>query len=252
MEGLEIVKRAGFDYAEMKVGVLEPEEAESKFASTFRQIEDVGLPVEAFNVFIPGTLPMVGDNVEPERLDRYLDVAIARMGELGARVVVFGSGGARSTPPGFNQDEAMDQISEFLQTVGGKLEGTNITLAIEPLYKPASDNINSVQDALKMARRVNHPRIRVLADLFHMAHEDDGMENLIDAGGALRHVHVPVPQLSGMSQRPWDSLYSAFLTNLRLAKYEARISIEDNGGRFQHLESEAKMALDYLKEGWAV
>ncbi|MDP6184258.1 MAG: sugar phosphate isomerase/epimerase family protein [Gammaproteobacteria bacterium] len=251
LERLEATREAGFDYAEMQVGVLEPEAAESKFAETRRRIADVGLPVEAFNVFISPTLPVVGERIDRQRLDAYLDTALARMQEVGASIVVFGSGGARSTPRGFDRRQAMDQIADFLHTVAEKLDRTELTLAIEPLYKIASDNINTVEDALKMARRVDHPRIKVLADMFHMAYEDDKPENLFEARADLRHVHVPVPQLDGMSPRLWDELYVEFLGALRSAGYDARISIEDNGGRFQDFQTEARQALEYLKDSWA-
>ncbi len=250
LEGLEATRNAGFDYAELQVGALDPEGADSKFAETRQRIADAGLPVEAFNVFIPAALPVVGDRVERERLNAYLDTALARMSEVGADIIVFGSGGARSTPDGFDRKRAMDQIAAFLHTVAEKLDRVGMTLAIEPLYKTACDNINTVGEALEMARRVDHPRIKVLADLFHMTYEDDGFESLDEAGADLRHVHVPVPQLNGMPPRPWDGIYVEFLNALRAGGYADRISVEDNGGRFGDYSTEPKQALEYIKGEW--
>ena len=252
LEGLEVTRDAGFDYAEMKVGVLEPEGAEATFAESHGRITYVGLPLEAFNVFIPGNLPVVGERVDRQRLDGYLDTALRRMHDVGASIVVFGSGGARSTPPGFDQNRAVDQIADFLNDVAEKLESTSMTLAIEPLYKTASDNINTVSDALKMARRVDHPQIKVLADLFHMTYEDDKPDVLLNANAHLWHIHVPVPRIDGMSPRPWDEIYVDFLNALRSTGYVARISIEDNGGRFKDYQTEARRSIAYLKENWAV
>lgn len=251
LEGLEATRNAGFDYAELQVAALIPEGAESEFAVVRRRIADAGLPVEAFNVFIPPALPVVGAGVDRERLDGYLDTALARMSEVGADVIVFGSGGARSTPDGFDRERAMDQIAAFLRMVAEKLDRVGMTLAIEPLYKTACDNINTVGEALEMARRVDHPRIKVLADLFHMTYEDDRMESLDEAGTDLRHVHVPVPRLNGMPPRPWDGIYVEFLDALQAAGYADRISIEDNGGRFGDYSTEAKRALVHIKGEWA-
>ncbi|MCY3802492.1 MAG: sugar phosphate isomerase/epimerase [Chloroflexi bacterium] len=250
VEGLEATRKAGFDYAELQVAALDPEGAESEFAEVRRRIADSGLPVEAFNVFIPGVLPVVGDRVDRERLDAYLDTALARMSEVGAEIIVFGSGGARSTPDGFDRDRAADQIAMFLHLVAEKLDRVGMTLAIEPLYKTACDNINTVPEALEMARRVDHPRIKVLADLFHMTYEDDEFQSLSEAGADLRHVHVPVPQLAGMPPRPWDGIYVEFLDALQSAGYADRISIEDNGGRFEDYSTEPKRALEYIKGEW--
>ena len=251
LEGLEATRKAGFDYAELQVAALDPEGAESKFAEVRGRIADVGLPVEAFNVFIPAVLPVVGHRVDRARLDAYLDTALERMSEVGADVIVFGSGGARSTPDGFDQERAMDQIAVFLHTVAEKLDRVDMTLAIEPLYKTACDNINTVGEALEMARQVDHPRVKVLADLFHMTYEDDGFESLSEAGADLRHVHVPVPRLNGMPPRPWDEIYVGFLNALRASGYADRITIEDNGGRFGDYSIEPKRALEYIKGEWA-
>lgn len=249
-ERLNAVKSAGYDYAEMPVRAILPEEADSKFAAVRRQVQESGLPVEAFNVFIPPHLPVVGDRVDKVRLNAYLDTALGRMRELGAETIVFGSGGARSTPRGFDEARAMEQIASFLEMVAPKLEQTGITLAIEPLYKQACDNINTVGEALAMARRVSHPRIKVLADLFHMVHEDDPVESVVRAGSELRHVHVPVPPLSEKTPKAWDEVFPDFVQALRRARYDGRVSVEDNGGRFQDFEPEARAALEYLKEQW--
>jgi len=250
-ERMEAVRRAGFDYAETTVArTLKPLEPESEFAPVRRRIQDAGIPVEAFNVFLPAEVPVVGDAVDRNRLDGYLDTAIARMEEFGGRIVVFGSGGARSTPEGFDRKRAADQIIEFLSHVGPKLDRAGITLAIEPLFKPASDQINTVGEGVAAARRANHPRVTVLADLFHMVHENDPFTALGEAGGLLRHVHVPVPPLEGKELRPWDYVYPQFLTSLSETGYDHRISVEDNGGRFEDFETEAGLALAYLKDKW--
>lgn len=249
-ERLAAVKSAGYDYAEMPVRALLPEEPEAKFAAVRSQVREAGVPVEAFNVFVPPHLPVVGERVDRPRLNEYLDTVLGRMSELGAEIIVFGSGGARTTPRGFDEVRAMDQIEEFLLMVAPKLERWNMTLAIEPLYKQACDNINTVGEAVTMARRVKHARVKVLADLFHMVHEDDPVESVVRAGRELRHVHVPVPAIEGKSPRLWDSSYADFLAALRRSGYDARVSVEDNGSRFENFEAEAGRVLSRLREQW--
>ncbi len=247
---LKAVKDAGFDFAEMQVSALAPEGPMSTFSILRQRVADVGLPVEALNVFIPPDLPVVGNRIDLARLDTYLDTALERMSEIGVRIVVFGSGGARSTPHGFDQRRALDQIAEFLEMLAPKLDRNDVTLAIEPLYKRACDNINTVGEALDMAGRVYQPRIKVLADLFHMAHEDDPLESVSLAGDDLRHVHVPVPPLAGMEPTVWDAPYPGFLSALKSTGYDARISVEDNGSRFRDFGQDAPSVLEYLKENW--
>ena len=44
-----------------------------------------------------------------------------------------------------------------------------IVVCVEPLNRAESNFINTLQEGAEIVRRVNHPHIRLLADLYHMA-----------------------------------------------------------------------------------
>ena len=87
------MRAAGYDYAELRVVDLRPDDDETVYAPIKRQIEDAGLPPEALNVFIPPHHPVVGPERDLESLRAYVTTAMGRMRDLGTRLVVFGSGG---------------------------------------------------------------------------------------------------------------------------------------------------------------
>ena len=111
------IREAGYDYIELPVGTSMSAEDEAAYRRVVHEIGAIGLPVEACNVFIPAALKITGPNVEREPLWRYAATALERMGELGVRVCVFGSGGARSIPEGFDRATALDQLQAFLEHV---------------------------------------------------------------------------------------------------------------------------------------
>lgn len=251
LEQAEIVLAAGFDYLELPVATVRPEEPAAAFATVAAQIRRWPLRPEAFNVFLPPSLPVVGPAVDWVAVQRYVQTATERLADLGAAVLVFGSAGARRRPDDFPPERAWQQLCDFTRLAGDEAGRRGITLVIEPITRRVANTITSVQEALALARAVDHPAVRVLADLYHMAEDDEPLEVILTAGPWLRHVHVPVPDLPILTStgRVYD--HHRFLRLLREAGYTGRISVEDNGRRFRDLGREAPAVAQALRAWWA-
>ena len=118
------------------------------------------LPVRAFNVFLPGDLKITGPAVDWPAVQTYVDEALRRVHLIGAKTVVFGSGGARNVPEGFSFEEANEQLVRFLYIVASVAEVLGITVVIEPLNRLESNVINSVPAGVELAEAVDSPRFR--------------------------------------------------------------------------------------------
>ena len=171
------MRAAGYDYAELRVVDLRPDDDETVYAPIKRRIEDAGLPPEALNVFIPPHHPVVGPARDLEGLRAYVTTAMGRMRDLGTRLVVFGSGGARSTPPGFDHHLVPGQLQDFLLLAGGIAADHDMDLVIEPLWRDVCDTINTIVEGFVAARQSGHPRVWTLADWFHVFHNDEPLGN---------------------------------------------------------------------------
>ena len=247
LDGLEAVRQAGFAYVEPRVVDLVPDDAEAVYAPIRRRIQDAGLPAEAFNVFVPPHHPVVGPGRDLPALRAYLDTAMGRMAELGARLVVFGSGPARATPPGYDRHRVPGQILDFLALAAEAAAPYDLDIVIEPLWREKCDTINTVLEAAVVARQTDIPRVAALADWWHMRHEREPLTNLAEARDRLRHVHVPVPPLPSSTPQSTDAGLPDFLRALTAMDYSGRVSIEDNGRRFDSFERQAPQALAYLR-----
>ncbi|HXF64679.1 MAG TPA: sugar phosphate isomerase/epimerase family protein [Caldilineaceae bacterium] len=245
----EIARSAGFDYLECTVVSLLPEEGESAFAPVRARYREAPLPVEAFNVFLPRDLKVVGPAVDWLRVERYVAVALARVAEIGARVVVFGSGGARQTPDGFGREAAEEQLIRFLSLVADHAEAHEITIAIEPLNRQESNMLNSVPEAAALAERVDRPSVRVLADFYHMQVEGEPLDHIRAHGDRLAHIHVA--DSGRLAPGRGDYPYAAFAAELAAIGYGARgwsgVSVEC---RWQDFEREAPEAVAFLRGIW--
>ena len=93
---------------------------------------------------------------------------------------------------------------------------------------------------------VNLPRIRVLADYYHMVKQNEPMEHLLDGGTWLQHAHTSdderrFPGPEGYDQR-------RFLQYLKRARYNGRLSFECRAP--EDFDGEAKRAVEYMRHLW--
>lgn len=200
------------------------------------------LPVRAFNVLFPSELKLVGDQVDWERVERYLERVVTRATDLGAKILVFGSGGARSIPAGFSAATAWGQLVRVLLLGARYADSTGIVFAIEALRRAESNVINNFAEALQLARDVDRPSVRVLADIFHFVEEDEPLADIREGRDWLVHVHLAGEErrYPGYGTYPLQELFDL----LAELDYQGAVSIECNWGQDQ--QAEALYAAGYL------
>lgn len=238
------LQELGYDYVEPSLaGVVSL--AERDFRETERMVADAPLKAEAFNCFLPGELKVVGPAVDWPRIRDYLACGMERASRLGGRLIVFGSGGARSIPDGFSREKARDQLAEFLGRASEAAGPYGLVIALEPLRRAECNIINSAREAVDLARLVNLPNIRVLLDYYHVTeeHEDAGVVKDVGAD-LLAHVHLANPKGRRYPKTADRDEYGAFFGALREIKYAGRISLE---GATDDLRADAAEALEVLR-----
>ena len=205
-------------------------------------LEASPLPVKAFNVLFPAELKLVGDEVDWETVEQYLGRVVNRAADLGAQVLVFGSGGARNAPPGYSKAVAWGQLVRVL-TLGARFaDPRGIVFAIENLRRPESNMINSFTEALRLARDVDRQSVRVLADIYHFVEESEPLTDIRAGADWLVHVHLSGDErrYPGYGRYPLRDLFDVLLE----VGYQGGVSIECRWGA--DLASEALYAAGYL------
>jgi len=246
-EHASAASEAGFDFIECAVGnSLNAQGGSRRFKKSEELVTSSGLASEAFNCFLPPDLKVTGPEVNMQALEQYVAIAFNRARALGGEIVVFGSGGARSVPEGFPVESAREQLVRFLEMAAPPAEANGITIAIEPLASRECNIINSVAEAAELAGQVDHAAVKVLADIYHMAADNEPFEAIEAAGELLVHVHVSDPETRKAPLAGNENVL-AFFRTLHAAKYSGRLSLECAWGDF---ESEAAMSLEALKGVW--
>ena len=243
---MDVLHDAGADYVEFAVGaVVGSEEAFEKLCAA---LEPYPLMVEVFNSFIPAQHRITGPEVRFEELLAYCDLALRRCHALGAAVVVLGSGAARRVPDGFDPAQAEAQFVEFGRALGPLADQAGIDIAIEPLNKREDNLVNSVEHGAKLVDAIGHPRIQLLADLYHMFEDGESLFSIAAAGPRLKHVHVAdLGRLAPGYASGGEANFAGFFRALKAAGYHGRCSFE---GKFNDIAVQSKPVIRLLRQRW--
>ena len=220
------LKNAGFSFIEGQVAkMLCPEMSHADYASELVLLKKCVLPIRACNGFIPGKFKLTGPKTEHEAALSYALTACQRADELGMSYIVLGSGPARTVPEGFDHAQGLAQFLEFCKKLADRIENCQVTIVLEPLYKKGSNIFNTVAEGIDYVDQINHPRIQLLADFFHMAYENEGPESIRKAGARIRHCHIA--ELDGQTPPGAKGQdFSGFFRALRDIDYKGGVSCE--------------------------
>lgn len=247
--GIEIIDSLsdfGYDYIELSLSHIAALD-EKDYCELESRVLSSGLKCEACNNFIPPSLKLTGPLVDKERIRDYIEKALYRADRIGAKTVVFGSGGARAVPEGFPMDMAWNQLVDFLRLASDVAKKHGIVLTIEPLNKSECNIIHNLSDAQKLSEAVNLPNVRVLADYYHFAAENDSSDNIIKAGSNIGHVHFSRYEGRVFPKNIMEDNYLPFISSLKKAGYDGKVSIEAYTKDFIN---DAREALEFLKENF--
>ena len=247
LDQLEGAEAAGFDYVELsvtKVAALTDEE----FSALVRRVRAMRIPAATANTFLPGSIKVVGPQIDESQQVEYVRKALSRMKTLGVAVVVLGSGGSRRVPEGLSQEEALRQFADFCRRIAPIARDNGIVIAVEPLRHQETNLINTVREGLSFIRRVDLPQIKLQVDYFHLAEESENPEIVLEAGQDIVHTHIANPKGRVFPLNPNESNYAPFFQNLCRIGYSGRLSVEASTTDFA---SQAPRSIAMLRRGLA-
>lgn len=227
-EDLGKAERWGFDYLEPAAAAIAALSA-TEFERVRQQVLASRLRCRSFNSLIR-TTQVVGPEANLDAVSIYLNAALDRCRQLGARVVVWGSASSRNIPAGHSREQAWQEIKRFLQRAGDIAKSHELVIGIEPLRKQESNIINAGAEALRLVDEVKHPNVKMIIDYYHLRMENEDPDILVRAREHLVHLHFANP-----NGRRWpksvddDPEYGRFFQLVKQIGYTGGLSIEARG-----------------------
>ena len=254
IESIKILKQIGFDYIETALSSFYYAE-ESEISDFLHFLDKTGIKCEAVNVLFPGDITLTGENADHEKVRTYVNEIFEKTKNIKFKRVVFGSGGARKVPDGFPKEKAVGQIIEVINNyLLPDAEKYEFTLAIEELNRGETNIINTLEEAEYIAGEINNPRVKIVADLYHIALETPDLTVLskLTAKNLIAHCHIANPYDSRYYPQSSDTpdainLYKSFFGILKSTGYNDRISIEGGLRNPPDFYIESKNSLEFMK-----
>jgi len=245
-----IVAGSALDYVEENVqSFLAPRDADAAaWQGRLQAARACGKPIRAANCFLPGDLPCVGPKVDRAAIRAWASTAFVRAKQAGIVTIVFGSGGSRRIPEGFDRAEARRQFVDLLRELGPLAAAQGVTLVVEPLNSGECNFITSVDEGAAIVRDAGTPGVRLLADIYHMLKDGEGPDAITRAGDLLKHVHIAEKEKRTAPGVAGDD-FAPYLRTLAGIGYDGNLSIESG---WQDLASQLPKALVELKRQLAL
>jgi sugar phosphate isomerase/epimerase len=241
-------KAAGWDYVEEHVqNFLQGPVADSAWKGE-AIARDSALPIATACCLVPADLKITGPDADLAKLKQYMATIAQRAKKVGIQTLVFGSGGARNVPEGFDHAKAMEQIIAFASMAAEQCGKNGLLLVLEHLNRKECNIFNSVAECDELVHKVNSPHFKNLVDSYHLWLENESLEALEKAMPNIRHVHVSDLEGRLPPGETGKTDFRPFFRVLKKAGYNGRISVEALG--FEDVAGKGPRVLKFLKEQW--
>lgn len=180
----------GFEGLEVGWQSLQERVAELKAASRAS-----GLPISTVCSGPPHDPLALQPEERAERLDRMVGLLelAEELGAVGSICVPIRSSlRFPDLSPAFSARELISKLAvDMLRQAAQRTEGLEALILLEPLNRYEAHYLRSLADGVKLARMVDHPRVKVMADFFHMSIEEaDIAASVRGVDDWIRHIHL--------------------------------------------------------------
>lgn len=166
--------------------------------------------------------------------------------DIGGKVLVLGSPVQRNLVAGDALPDAMARAADGLAELVPFLSDARVRLLLEPLHPAQTSFLDSIEDAIRLARKVDHPQVGYILDTKAMSGFADGILGSIRKyGQGAGHFHANQPDGLGPGMGDFD--FRPVLRALHDVHYLNWISCEPFDYR-PDAETVARTALLTLRE----
>ena len=245
-----LMKELGYDFIEGGVAhALQPDKSDEEWKRRRDEVCALPIPLRSCNGFLPGKFRLTGEKASFDKPLEYAEKACRRADEVGLKTIVFGSGGARNAPKGFPKEKAVEQFVDFCKRLAGRIADCKVCVVLEPLQPKEANYLNFVREGCELCERIGSPRIRLLADIFHMLQGGEGAQSIEQTTpDLLRHCHIAEkgPRTApGLSSD--GSQFAPYFAALKKIGYEGGVSCECGWGKKEDLRVNLEKALAVMR-----
>lgn len=184
----------------------------------------------SFALLFPGDVRLSDPEASLDPVRDYLDQALPAVASVavpGARIV-FGSGTARTVPPGVDPTLARRRFAHVVTETRDRAAAHGLRIELEPLRRAETNLLHTVGETVAFLDEHRVHGVGIVADLFHVMAAGEPFAQLARHVDRIGHVHV-----SDVDRRPIGAHgfpWREFLRTLTDAGYDGAVSLECRWG----------------------
>jgi sugar phosphate isomerase/epimerase len=122
-------------------------------------------------------------------------------------------------------EAAERRFTETIYELCNYASSKGVGLALEPVNRYEINFINSVEEGVRLLKKVNHPNLKLMPDVFHMNIEDTKMgEELLRHSRHIAYIHLADSNRLAPGWGHTD--FADIFAHLETAKYQGWLSVE--------------------------
>ncbi len=165
------------------------------------------------------------DAATRKRTGEYLAEMSHAAADLGGDILVFGSPFQRNLPEGMTREEGEANAVDTLSYCLPALEHDRVYLCLEPLTPAETNFMTCAADAVRLARKLAHPYVKLHLDVKAMSAESEPTPDVIRANREFfHHFHANDPNKRGPGFGKTD--FKPIFEALRDVDYRGWVSVE--------------------------
>lgn len=249
---VSFVKETGYDGLEIAPFTFAPyvtEISAGTRAEIVRRAEEADLDILGIHWVFVGPQGVHLTHPDPavrEFTANYLNALVDFCGDLGGKVIIFGSPKQRNVENGVTYDQAFGYARGIFESAMPRCEARGVTICMEPLTHLETNFMQSAAETVTLIDAVNHPNFQLILDTKAMTFEQDDRATLIRRhADKLRHYHANDENMHGPGFG--DVQFGPIFEALKAIQFGGYVSVEvfnfDPGP-----ETIARKSLEYMKQ----
>ncbi len=239
-------KKAGYEFVELALqDVLSL--SDEDFTKLAARLDEIGLSAWSGYNSVPKELKLVGPEVDQAKLDLHLAKLLSRAAALKLRFLILNSGPSWKMPDGMKPEDGLAELAAFGRKFAKAASSHGITVLVEPLRTTDSNQITTIDEAVKLVEAVDHPHFAMMVDYSFITIQQDNPANLMKAAKHLRHIHIANPaNKRRYAMADDESDYASFFRVLKQIGYRGGLSVH-GGTTPEAWSSDASRAITFLR-----
>ena len=228
---VNFVKEVGYDGLEIAPFTFAPYVTDIPDAtrkSIVRAAQTAGLDILGIHWVLVGPDGMhltTADDATRARTAQYIRDLARFCGDIGGKVMIFGSPKQRNIEEGMAYEQAFENAVEVFESALPTCEEHGVTICMEPLHANETNFCQSADETVTLIERIGHPNFQLLLDTKAMTDEAEGRVATIKKHAKyLAHYHANDANLEGPGFGDVD--FAPIFDALRAINYERYVSVE--------------------------